>query len=452
MKEVLSCPICSTDMKNNPNKCPTCGWHDLSFLVKQFQPDDQIPQGIARINRHREDWACRAWFKLLQIYKELNDLKANRESLEQEIAALNAENLGIREQIERYRLSEMEISTDTMDDYDSEDYAPEYPAAMALSLPELEMVIAEKFQQFRDNLVAELPQEIGLNGLQDKLERLEGKLLSLTEANPSIPSPQLWQDHTPEEEEEFPGIVISEDYSDQSSDFTHIQASDYSPPGGNLDFDPVMGVSDRDNDDFSEEDLGFDDASPDGDENELGSSDFGQPEEAAPASPELDDRYYALNFKETYIPQQNIASTTTQFTPETSIPKRNPSNVVNQLTFQETELVTLYNQGDKSFEAIEIALTTDSQLRRREGYDEPPVFEAQKRGDFWLVNFRHELYLVPKLKLKVNSYNLSTIRSLFNCYGVNDKSPNFRLLKPARLKNMGNEQWQLDQMGILQFQ
>jgi hypothetical protein len=432
-------------MDNNPNKCPTCGWHDLAFLVKQFQTDDQIPQGIARINRHREDWAYRAWFKLRQIYKELNDLKANRESLEQEIAALNAENLGIREQIERYRISEMEISTDAMDEYDSDDYSSEHPEAMALSLPELEMVIAEKLQQFRDNLLAELPQEMGLNGLQEKLERLEGKLLSLTEANPSVPTPQLWQEDR-REEDEFPAIVISEEYSDQSSDFTNIQAADYSTPGENIDH--FMGGQDGDDGDFSQEELDFDGS---GENNELSSNDFGQTQKA-PANSELDDRYYALNFKETYIPQQNIASTSNQFTPESSSPKRNPSNVVNQLTFQETELVTLYNQGDKSFEAIEIALTADSQLRRREGYDESPVFEAQKRGDFWLVNFRHELYLVPKLKLKVNSYNLSTIRSLFNCYGVNDKSPNFRLLKPARLKSMGNEQWQLEQLGILQFQ
>ncbi|NEO99246.1 MAG: hypothetical protein F6K58_11295 [Symploca sp. SIO2E9] len=94
-----------------------------------------------------------------------------------------------------------------------------------------------------------------------------------------------------------------------------------------------------------------------------------------------------------------------------------------------------------------------------------PLYNAQEQvflseqgnGDYWLLATEEEkeevYWLLPKGNFKVNTFNLKTVQSLFNCQRYQPKdSTEFTLSKPARVSLIPNRQeWKLKEQGILDF-
>lgn len=122
-------------------------------------------------------------------------------------------------------------------------------------------------------------------------------------------------------------------------------------------------------------------------------------------------------------------------------------------TPEATDLVQNYNQQSDFPEKIEVSETESSKLQRMTGSQTPAVFERnhRSRGEYWIIKQGNDEYLVPKNSIKINEHNYYTISTFFECLGYSAVSQNnFTLVKPAKVSSNG-EQWQLIEIGQLQF-
>jgi hypothetical protein len=117
-------------------------------------------------------------------------------------------------------------------------------------------------------------------------------------------------------------------------------------------------------------------------------------------------------------------------------------------------LIENYNQHANFPDKIEVSETEQSKSQRWSGSQEPAVFEPNHkgRGDYWIIDNQ---YLVPKPKQKINEHSYKTISTLFECYNYEQNlTDNMTLIKPAKVSNIninGEEKWQLEEMGTLEF-
>lgn len=86
-----------------------------------------------------------------------------------------------------------------------------------------------------------------------------------------------------------------------------------------------------------------------------------------------------------------------------------------------------------------------------------PIFlENNRWGNYWIFPEDKSImlgnYLVPKADLNINEYNLKTIKLLFNITQENiiDYSK-FTVVQAALVIPLNRNKWQLDKLGILNF-
>ncbi|BAZ14183.1 hypothetical protein NIES4071_60230 [Calothrix sp. NIES-4071] len=122
--------------------------------------------------------------------------------------------------------------------------------------------------------------------------------------------------------------------------------------------------------------------------------------------------------------------------------------------------VSYYNKSPESFSkyvsqvAIEVSETEDSIDQRRLGTNSSIVLEKTRSGraNFWVLFDQNELYLVPKIGVRFNNYNIAMVKPLFKVLGEPQGDYKFTLLKPAKVMQTKEQNWQLLKPGVLQFE
>ena len=123
---------------------------------------------------------------------------------------------------------------------------------------------------------------------------------------------------------------------------------------------------------------------------------------------------------------------------------------------EEEQLLKDYKDEEKrtvlSQNAITVSAATESIDNSRLGVGKP-VLEKQRRGSYWILKQGGSQYLVPSDTIKINEYSIDTLKNLFECQGVNSEGSKgkFELLKPAKVSSIGEEKWQLSELGKLKF-
>ena len=118
-------------------------------------------------------------------------------------------------------------------------------------------------------------------------------------------------------------------------------------------------------------------------------------------------------------------------------------------------LVQTYNRDPRSStqNAIEVSETQKSMSDRSLGISNTVTLENKNRGSYAIVAEGNINYLVPNKSLRITDSNYKTVQGLFECRGYKKGySENFQLIKPATVYSLsGNQQWQLQERGILEF-
>jgi len=140
--------------------------------------------------------------------------------------------------------------------------------------------------------------------------------------------------------------------------------------------------------------------------------------------------------------------------PQPPQPRINQSYQPANISNTNIGLVSAYNINPRSLseQAISVSETKYTSEQRRLGENIQPILESNSRGNYWIITEGNNEYLVPKANIKINEYNyVTTISTFFNCLGYSSNSPNdFTLVKPAKVSLRG-EQWELIEIGELQF-
>ena len=141
-----------------------------------------------------------------------------------------------------------------------------------------------------------------------------------------------------------------------------------------------------------------------------------------------------------------------QVIPETQM---NPQTSANQYSGSSgLQLILTYQQNPRllSRNAIEVSETDQSIDKRRLGGGKGAILQKARRGNYWILNEGGTDYVVPKDNIKINEYNLETVRNLFECQGYRSEYSGFKLIKPAIVSYVSRgEVWQLVELGVLQF-
>jgi DNA repair exonuclease SbcCD ATPase subunit len=80
------------------------------------------------------------------------------------------------------------------------------------------------------------------------------------------------------------------------------------------------------------------------------------------------------------------------------------------------------------------------------------IFQESNQSDYLIAgwdNIAH--YLVPNIELKINT-NSKTVKTIFDLKNYQEFYKTFQVIKPAKVYECSNNQWQLLTKGILQFQ
>ncbi|MFB2770956.1 hypothetical protein ACE1AT_16940 [Pelatocladus sp. BLCC-F211] len=164
-------------------------------------------------------------------------------------------------------------------------------------------------------------------------------------------------------------------------------------------------------------------------------------------NPELDD---------TFISPRTSLEIPTQ-PPTYYSPPTNPQpNTQRNFPSSKSQIVQIYNQNSKSLnkDATEVSETTDSINQRRLGGHQSVTLEkvSKGKGNYWILPEQGFLCLLPKGNLKINEYNYETVAALFDCHNYQSGYSNdFQLITPATVISVGQDQWELQERGELQF-
>lgn len=149
------------------------------------------------------------------------------------------------------------------------------------------------------------------------------------------------------------------------------------------------------------------------------------------------------------IPQQ-IPQEIPQPKPPTDEPYQTPKLGPNIF---DNPIIALYNGkvkllADMVIRVSEVKLTARD---RRSGRYTRPVLEENRQGNYWIINQRNMIYLVPKFNMRITSRNYDAISVFFECikYDPNSRK-SFKLINPAIVFLKGSK-WELFQRGQLEF-
>ena len=141
--------------------------------------------------------------------------------------------------------------------------------------------------------------------------------------------------------------------------------------------------------------------------------------------------------------------------PVTPEPQMNRQTSTNQYSGSSgLQLISTYQQNPRLLlkNAIEVSEADESIDQRRMGGGQGVILQKARRGNYWILNEGGTDYMVPKDNIKINEYNLETVRNLFECQGYRSGYSGFQLIKAAIVSSVSRgEVWQLVEPGVLKF-
>ena len=140
-------------------------------------------------------------------------------------------------------------------------------------------------------------------------------------------------------------------------------------------------------------------------------------------------------------------------------PRDSYENIANSsyqaVSYQTPKLVETYNRDPRSSTrgAIEVSETQNSMSDRSIGKSKTVTLETKSRGYYAILKEGTIDYLVPSKYLRITDNNYQTVQALFECRNYKKGySENFNLIKPAIVSTISaNQQWQLQERGVLEF-
>jgi hypothetical protein len=119
-----------------------------------------------------------------------------------------------------------------------------------------------------------------------------------------------------------------------------------------------------------------------------------------------------------------------------------PQNLSNLENF-----INIYNNDYKQFtEAINVSPTvSDPRLLSKD--------RAGNSGNYRIIfDNIDQYYLVPRADFRPEEYSYRTLKALFECIDYeSSKSRRFTLIRPALVSKIDGNNWQLREMGCIQF-
>ena len=120
-----------------------------------------------------------------------------------------------------------------------------------------------------------------------------------------------------------------------------------------------------------------------------------------------------------------------------------------KLNFAIAEIVDIYNFLPKVLapKVVKVAVHPSQSNRDR------PSLAEQKNGNYWIVLVEANYWLLPQSGLRINQFNLATVKSLFDCQGYElSEHGEFVLLEAAQVSGMPNgTEWRLEKKGVINF-
>jgi hypothetical protein len=120
-----------------------------------------------------------------------------------------------------------------------------------------------------------------------------------------------------------------------------------------------------------------------------------------------------------------------------------------KLNFAIAEIVDIYNSLPKvlASKVVKVAVHPSQSSSDR------PSLAEQKNGNYWIVLVEATYWLLPKSGLRINQFNLATVKSLFDCQGYElSEHGDFVLLEAAQVSGMPNgKEWRLEKKGVINF-
>ena len=120
-----------------------------------------------------------------------------------------------------------------------------------------------------------------------------------------------------------------------------------------------------------------------------------------------------------------------------------------KLNFAIAEIVDIYNFLPKVLapKVVKVAVHPSQSNRDR------PSLAEQKNGNYWIVLVEANYWLLPQSGLRINQFNLATVKSLFDCQGYElSEHGDFVLLEAAQVSGMPNgKEWRLEKKGVINF-
>ncbi|ODV40210.1 hypothetical protein [Microcystis aeruginosa] len=120
-----------------------------------------------------------------------------------------------------------------------------------------------------------------------------------------------------------------------------------------------------------------------------------------------------------------------------------------KLNFAIAEIVDIYNSLPTvlASKVVKVAVHPSQSNRDR------PSLAEQKNGNYWIVLVEANYWLLPQSGLRINQFNLATVKSLFDCQGYElSEHGDFVLLEAAQVSGMPNgTEWRLEKKGVINF-
>lgn len=120
-----------------------------------------------------------------------------------------------------------------------------------------------------------------------------------------------------------------------------------------------------------------------------------------------------------------------------------------KLNFAIAEIVDIYNFLPKVLapKVVKVAVQASQSSSDR------PSLAEQKNGNYWIVLVEANYWLLPQSGLRINQFNLATVKSLFDCQGYElSEHGEFVLLEAAQVSGMPNgKEWRLEKKGVINF-
>ncbi len=120
-----------------------------------------------------------------------------------------------------------------------------------------------------------------------------------------------------------------------------------------------------------------------------------------------------------------------------------------KLNFAIAEIVDIYNSLPTILapKVVKVAVHPSQSNRDR------PSLAEQKNGNYWIVLVEANYWLLPQSGLRINQFNLATVKSLFDCQGYElSEHGDFVLLEAAQVSGMPNgTEWRLEKKGVINF-